>query len=1834
MNRSLTLYLLLCYSLVLFSCHTPARKTVTRILPFSDYISSYTSGLVGINEDIRINLNSTPSQAVRDQIPSDLIQLDPGVSGKTVLSEGHILSFHPDKPLQSGQVYQIVFRLGKIETVPETLRQFEFQIKTMAADFSVNIEGIRSFMVNGILKTEISGIVTTSDVFADEKVEHLITGEQNGNMLPVRWKHKTNRVDHQFIVEQVKRSENPNKVLISWNGKSVKAEREGKQEIAIPASGDFSLLESKSFAGSSPFIELNFSDPLDPNQETEGLFSMQGIEFEVSVEDNKVRLIPRQEVTGKRDLKIFSGLKNFSGNRLGANKIVSLSLQSENPAVRFIGKGNIIPSTDGLVIPFEAVNLSAVDIKIVKIFSNNYHQFFQSNNLDENNSLRNVGRPVYRGVLPLTGIHAGVLNKWSSYSFKINDLIKVEAGAIYQVELSMRPEYSLYPCSDDSRIKTIKRKEKVKDDEQWLSGSNSDEEEYQNEYEGEGYDWQSRNNPCTLSYFIQNRNVSKNVIASNIGLIAKRGIDNQLLVVSTNLLTAQPLPGTEISVFDYQSQVIATGRTDEEGVTQLTLNRTPFLIVAKNGNDIGYLKISDEVSLQLSRFDVGGTEVQKGLKGFLYGERGVWRPGDSLFVSLIIEDKLNKLAPNHPVVFELYTPTEQLEQKIVLPLAGNITTLKAVTKAEAPTGNWRLVARVGGAEFTKRIRIETVKPNRLKLQLNTPAEPLMAGNRNQVATLNAKWLHGAPANSMKAKVDVLLKKATTTFPKYTNFTFDSQIVKFESAEQTIFDGKLNENGDVNFPLNFGAMSNAPGKLEAVFTTRVFEPGGDFSISQFNKQVSPFPKYVGIRFPDEDPHRSMLSSGNENEMDLVVLDPSGNPAESPVEISVYKINWRWWWDASEDYLANFVTKEHYKSVLTRKLTTISGKAVLKFTIANEYWGRYLFIAKLPDGHSVSRIVYLDWPYGSSAGQQGGATMLSFSADREKYKVGEEISVSFPSAQDGKAFVTIENGSAILDKFWTDTKSGQTRVRFKAKPEMAPNIFLSIIYLSPHGQTVNDRPIRLYGVIPISVENPETHLLPALKLPEELRSQQPFTVEVSEKNGLAMNYTLAIVDEGLLDLTGYKTPDPWNTFFAREALGVKTWDLFDYVLGAFGGKLEKLFAIGGSDQLPDPSKQKAQRFKPVVRFIGPFSLEKNGRQRHTMVLPQYTGSVRLMVVGASDNAYGSSEKTVPVRDPLMIVATVPRVIGINEIFELPVSVFVQGNTIEDVGISVTANSLLSVIDNNKQDIKFGGPDEKDVKFSLRTGNKTGKGVIEITAHSSKEKAVYSVEVEVRNPNPTIVTSETHLVKGAQNKEFVLLPPGSGKTGSTAVEVSSVPPMNLGKRLDYLINYPHGCVEQTVSAAFAQLLINQFAALDPKLKAEVESNIKAGIDNLRKFQLADGGFTYWPGNNYPSLWGTSWAGNFMVEAENFGFVIPPDVKKRWLNFQRNAANYWHKEVSDRGLILDQAYRLYTLALANAPAIGAMNRLRETPDLPLEARWELAAAYVMISRPEVADQLVDMTKLEPSVYQNEGVTFGSSLRDQAILLETLTLMKKKTEAFSVAKSISSALCSDLWMSTQTTANCLLAMSRFAGKEIKTNGQNKFRLTVNGKAEDILIDKMTYSKEFAGFEGKLTINIGNQSVSDLYVTVVQKGIPQNVNVPARQNGIKLDVSYLKSDGNPVDVTNIPKGSDFTAVVRVKNNSFGDVDNLALTQIFPSGWEILNERLFGNETGNRFNYRDIRDDRVFTYFGLKMNEQKEFRVKLNATYSGTYFLTPVQVEAMYNNTISANNSGVKVVVGK
>src|SRR5690606_23183839 len=201
------------------------------------------------------------------------------------------------------------------------------------------------------------------------------------------------------------------------------------------------------------------------------------------------------------------------------------------------------------------------------------------------------------------------------------------------------------------------------------------------------------------------------------------------------------------------------------------------------------------------------------------------------------------------------------------------------------------------------------------------------------------------------------------------------------------------------------------------------------------------------------------------------------------------------------------------------------------------------------------------------------------------------------------------------FWVETRDGKTDYSFTATADMSPNVYVNITLLQPHAQTKNDLPIRMYGVMPIRVEDPATFLKPVISMKNELRPEENVTVSVKEETGKAMSYTLAVVDEGLLDLTRFATPDPWKHFYAREALGVNTWDMYDHVIGAFGEKMDKMLAIGGDAEAKGSEKNKANRFKPVVIFLGPFRLEQGKTATHTFKLPQYVGSVRTMVIAGN-------------------------------------------------------------------------------------------------------------------------------------------------------------------------------------------------------------------------------------------------------------------------------------------------------------------------------------------------------------------------------------------------------------------------------------------------------------------------------------------------------------------------------------------------------------------------------------------------------------------------------------------
>ena len=989
-------------------------------------------------------------------------------------------------------------------------------------------------------------------------------------------------------------------------------------------------------------------------------------------------------------------------------------------------------------------------------------------------------------------------------------------------------------------------------------------------------------------------------------------------------------------------------------------------------------------------------------------------------------------------------------------------------------------------------------------------------------------------------------------------------------------------------------------------------------------------------------------------DIVTVNDQGQPVNrSNLEYKIYRISWSWWWENGEESFGTYINNSSITPVASGNLQTTGGKTSFKFRINYPDWGRYLvYVKDRESGHATGGTVYIDWPDWrgrSNKTDPSGIKMLAFSLDKDSYEIGETATAIIPAAAGGRALVSLENGSTVLQQQWLEVSDqGDTKLTFKITPEMAPNVYLHISLLQPHAQTVNDLPIRMYGIAPVFVTNRQTILQPQIKMPEVLRPETDFNVTVSEKSGKPMTYTLAIVDDGLLDLTNFKTPDPWNEFYAREALGIRTWDMYDDVLGASSGRYSSLFSTGGDASLK-PADAKANRFKPVVKFIGPFYLAKGKQQTHTLKLPMYVGSVRAMVVAGQDGAYGNAEKTAFVRTPLMLLSTLPRVLSTQEEITVPVNVFAMENQVKNVTVSLEASGA----GNRQQSLTFDQPGDQLAYFTLKTGSKTGKATIHLTASGNGQQTKETIEIEVRNPNPVVTLRNSQWIEAGQEAELSYTLAGSSSANNQVqLEVSRIPSVDISRRFDFLYNYQHHCTEQLTSKALPLLFVSQFKAVDEQEAEKIKANVQEAIRQIYARQLPNGGFVYWPGNAVADEWITSYTGMFLTLAQEKGYAVHPNVLNKWKRFQRAAAQNWRmpQEASNWQIWqseLQQAFRLYTLALAGAPEYGAMNRMKEQPGLSIQAKWRLAAAYALTGKMKPAGELVYNAETTVIPYSSMNLIYGSSDRDEAMILETLILMKRDRDALQQAKKVSQNLAQENWFSTQSTAFALMAMGRLAEQ---LSGTLDFTWNWNGKQQPAVKSaKAVFEKEIATSPKSGTVSVKNQGKGALSVDLITRTQLLNDTLPAIADNIRLDVKYTDMAGSPISVEDIRQGTDFMSAVTLSNISgTSDYSNLALTHIIPSGWEIYNERMIVPEASSsnsneantpessagKYTYKDIRDDRVLTYFDLRRGESKTFTVRLQATYAGNFILPAIQCEAMYDAAVQARTKAGRTTVSR
>ncbi|HEX2611980.1 MAG TPA: alpha-2-macroglobulin family protein, partial [Fibrobacteria bacterium] len=1172
-------------------------------------------------------------------------------------------------------------------------------------------------------------------------------------------------------------------------------------------------------------------------------------------------------------------------------------------------------------------------------------------------------------------------------------------------------------------------------------------------------------------------------------------------------------------------------------------------------------------------------------------------------------------------------------------------TFVTTTDADGPTGNYRVRVKAGPAVFEEKLKVETVVPNRIKIRADVNPKPLTRGTPLR-GTLEANWLSGPIAKGLDADMELTLTSVKPDFKVFTDYEFSDPSRVFDPETQILFSGKLDGNGKASFSKTIDVTGTAPGFLRASFRSRVREVSGAASIDRFAENFHAYSAYVGLRLPQGDQARGMLLTDTTHRVRLAALTPTGQRVpRRTVEVQLYKLDWRWWWE-KDDREATSLVDESRNALQRDTVTLTNGEGTWGLMVHYPEWGRYLLrVCDLDGGataHCAGRIFYMDWPgwagRARSEGAGGGAAILPFTSDKTQYNVGQPVRLTLPSPEGGRALISIEKGDRILKRYWIDLKEKQTVHEFIATADMAPNVYVHVTLLQPYARAVNDRPIRLYNVLPIRVENPATHLSPRLGVaPSVFRPGEKATITVSEAQGRPMDYVVAVVDEGLLDLTRFKTPDPWERFYAREALGVKTWDMFDYVAGSQGGNFERVLAIGGDEGVRVVDGARGNRFPPMVRFFGPFSLEKGREGRHEFTVPQYVGSVRVMVVAGRDGAYGRAEKAVPVRKPLMVLGALPRALAPGESVELPVSVFATEPSVKEANVEVSISGPLQLAGGGSAKVSFTEPSDKLVSFPLKTRDAVGWAHTTIRARSGDQVAEQTMDIEVRNPNERVVDVLDTVLEAGASWVLPFRFTGVSGTNRATLEFSRIPPLNLSRRLNYLIQYPHGCAEQTTSAAFPQLYLEGLTTLTSGQKTDVERNVKAAIQKLRGFQAPSGGFMLWPDGGVEQPWVSNYVGHFLVEAEKKGFAVE-GMLEPWRKYQRGAALDW-RESSRYGDQLTQAYRLYTLALAGYPEQGAMNRMREIRELALPARWQLGAAYQAAGQSEIAATLVQgRPAFKP--YSEQDGTFGSDLRDRAMMLDVLVSLDRKAEAAGLFKEISASLARPYEWSTQSTAYALMAAGRYAGASLQRGVPSAYAFSFNGgpvESDKLEAPLLRRSLKIDAWDN--TLKFWNKGGEPIYASVLVEGQPALGEETAAARGIALGVRFTDLKGKPIDPSTLEQGTDFFAEYSVRQPGGMPYKQLALTTVFASGWEIRNTRLDpveGMAAEGSFTHQDFRDDRVYTYFNLGAGEEKVFRFLLNASYLGTYHLPQAVVKVMYDPGLSARAGGreVKVVPGK
>lgn len=1395
------------------------------------------------------------------------------------------------------------------------------------------------------------------------------------------------------------------------------------------------------------------------------------------------------------------------------------------------------------------------------------------------------------------------------------------------------------------------------------------------------------------------------ILITDLGVLVKDNADGTHDLFVQSIHTGQPVSGARVDVLGkngvsvFGTTTDANGRASFPKLIDFEREKAPTVYLVRKGSDLSFLPYDrSERKLNLSRFDVGG-EVTSGepgrLNAYLFSERGIYRPGDEFHIGIIVKTADWKQSAAGIPLEAAVTDSRGLEvkkQKISLPATG-FEEVRYQTEETAPTGTYTTSVyivkdnRRGALLGSATVRVEEFLPDRLKITTRLSQEKMEgwvqpAGLKGMVTLKN---LYGTPAVNHRVEADITLSPAFPAFKQYKDYTFFDPLRTDRSFSDRLQETTTNEQGETEFEFNLDRFDKATYRL--AFLAEGYElEGGRGVSSESSVLVSPLSSIIGYK-PDGD--LKYINKGGSRSVELIAIDPSLKKVSlSGLKAQIVEVRYvsALTKQSSGIYKYQSVKKEIPVS-LTDLAISAQGK---KFILPTGNPGDFLLMVKDEKNTELNRITFSVAGKGNLTRTLEKNAELQIKLNKSDFAPGEEIEMHIQAPYTGAGLITIERDRVYASQ-WFKTSSTSSVQRIRVPANFEGNGYVNVSFVRAIDSSEIFMSPLSYGVMPFSVSREKRTITINLDTPDLARPGETFRIRYKgSKPGKAVVFA---VDEGILQVAHYQTPDPLSHFFRKRALEVSTAQILDLILPE-AALVRMLSAPGGDEAAKEAIGKnlnpfKRRRDKPVVFWSGIVDIDGTSRELTYRVPDYFNGTLRVMAVAVSPDAVGAAQKKSHIRGHFVLSPNVPTFVAPGDEFMVTVSVAnnVEGSGKDaSVNLELTTSEHVEVLDKPARVMKIAEGREESAAFTIRAKSLLGSARFTFTASLDKRKSAYSIEASIRPPMPYATTIEGG---SFTDGKAVIKVTRAMYPELRTLEVSASPlPLGVAHGLvAYLSKFPYACTEQLVSRTFPAIVLKnrpEFGFTHKKAAEHLEQTIRV----LRARQNAEGSFGFWAANSHVSEFQSVYAMHFLTETKERGYTVPPELITRGLSYLQTLAR---GESDSLPNARTRAYAIYILTRNGMVTTNYVTAMREQLDAAKATKkWKkdltgtyLAAAYKLLKLDDKADSLINDSRFGQSV-EADYRYFYDGLAHDAQYLSVLArhfpdrfknISGKEIQA--VISPMSSNSCN-----TISSAYAILAMDAYAeAVGAKAVADIKIKEILDKGSRDLIVPQGLFPKAAFSDQAK-KVRVESTSDYPTFYQVTQAGFDKALPEKEIKQQIEVQREYRDLKGSVLTKTEL--GSEIEVHVKMRSVGSGTYYNVAIVDLLPGGFEVVLEKsrraseavqprqsvmrehspeqeegegegegevseiaAEEHESESHWDspigtdkstwspeFVDIREDRV-VLFGAVGPSAQEFVYRIKATNKGKYVIPPAFAESMYDRSVRAiTKAGTMVVEEK